>query len=107
MTLNWWTFLLQALNFVVLAYVLHRLLYKPLRQAVEQRREATERARTEAEKARKDAEALQQQLEEQLAQAQRQRQEAVHQARAWKGKMAWARGSRIGCGMCVPVWCVN
>lgn len=81
MTFNWWTFLLQALNFLVLAYALHRLLYEPLRRAVAQRREATERVRTEAEKARQDAQSLQQRLQEQLAQAERQQQELIHEAR--------------------------
>ncbi len=81
MTFNVWTFLLQALNFVVLAYVLHRLLYQPLRQAVEQRRSATERAATEAEKARQEAQALQQQLNDRLAEVERVRQESIHQAR--------------------------
>lgn len=81
MTFNWWTFLLQTVNFLVLAYALHRLLYEPLRRAVAQRREATERIRTEAEKARQDALSLQQRLQEQLAQAQRQQQELIHAAR--------------------------
>ena len=35
MTFNGWTFLFQVLNFVVLAYALHRLLYRPLREAIE------------------------------------------------------------------------
>jgi F-type H+-transporting ATPase subunit b len=81
MTFNWWTFLLQALNFVVLAYVLHRLLYRPLRQAVEERRQASEQAQLQAQKARQDAEALQQQLADQLAQVERQRQDTIHEAR--------------------------
>ncbi len=80
MTVNWWTFLFQIVNFVVLAYVLHRLLYKPLQDAVDQRRQATEQARTAADKARQDAQTLQQQLQEQLAQVERQRQETIHQA---------------------------
>src|SRR5271169_2235610 len=78
---NWWTFLFEALNFVVLAYVLHRLLYRPLREAIEKRREANLRAQEAAAKARQDALALEQQLREQLAGAQRQRQELIHQAR--------------------------
>ncbi len=81
MTFSWSTFLLQALNFVVLAYLLHRLLYKPLRRAVEQRREATERAATEAKNARQEALALQQQLQDRLAEVERSRQETIHQAR--------------------------
>jgi F-type H+-transporting ATPase subunit b len=80
MTFNWWTFLFEALNFVVLAYVLHRLLYRPLREAIDKRRQANVQAQAEAEKARKEAEMLQQRLREQLAAAEQQRQELVHQA---------------------------
>jgi F-type H+-transporting ATPase subunit b len=81
MTFSWWTFLFEALNFVVLAYVLHRLLYRPLREAIEKRRAANDRAQEVAEKARHEAEALQQRLQEEFAGAERQRQELIHQAR--------------------------
>jgi F-type H+-transporting ATPase subunit b len=81
MTFNGWTFLFEALNFVVLAYLLHRLLYRPLRDAVDQRRAVTARAQAEAKTARQDAEALQQQLQTRLAELEQQRQEAMHQAR--------------------------
>jgi F-type H+-transporting ATPase subunit b len=81
MTFNWWTFLFEAINFVVLAYVLHRLLYRPLREAIEQRRDANARAQEAAEKARQEAVALRQGLQSQLASAEQQRQELIHQAR--------------------------
>jgi F-type H+-transporting ATPase subunit b len=81
MKFNWWTFLFEALNFVVLAYVLHRLLYRPLRAAIEQRQAATAKAQADAEQARKKAEALQQQLQTQLAELERHRQETIHEAR--------------------------
>jgi F-type H+-transporting ATPase subunit b len=81
MTFNWWTFLFEALNFVVLAYVLHRLLYRPLREAIDKRRAANAGAQAAAAKAREEAETLQQQLREQLAGAERQRQELIHHAR--------------------------
>jgi F-type H+-transporting ATPase subunit b len=80
MTFNPWTFLLEAVNFVVLAYVLHRLLYRPLRQAVEERREAARRVQAEAEKARQEAATLQQQLQTEKADQERQRQELLRQA---------------------------
>jgi F-type H+-transporting ATPase subunit b len=80
MTFNVWTFLFEILNFVVLAYVLHRLLYKPLRQAIDQRREAATRAQAEADKAREQAGALEREYQVKLAELEQQRQEAVHQA---------------------------
>lgn len=81
MTFNWWTFLFEAINFVVLAYALHRLLYRPLREAIDKRREANALAQETAEKARHEAETLQQQVREQLATDERQRQELIHHAR--------------------------
>jgi F-type H+-transporting ATPase subunit b len=81
MTFNWWTFLFEVLNFVVLAYVLYRLLYRPLREAIDQRRQATLQAQAEADKARKDAAAVQERLQTQLAELEQHRQEAIRKAR--------------------------
>jgi F-type H+-transporting ATPase subunit b len=81
MTFNWWTFLFEVLNFVVLAYVLHRLLYRPLRDAIDQRRESNDRAKAEAAKAHQEAQSLQQKFREQLAAAEQQRQDIIHQGR--------------------------
>jgi F-type H+-transporting ATPase subunit b len=78
---NAWTFLFQALNFVVLAYVLHRLLYRPLHEAIDRRRQATAEARAEAERARQEAESLQHRLREQLAEVELKRQAVIHEAR--------------------------
>lgn len=81
MTFNVWTFLFEIINFVVLAYVLHRLLYKPLREAIDRRREQTAHAQAEAERAREDAERARVALEQKLTEAEQQRQEVVRQAR--------------------------
>jgi F-type H+-transporting ATPase subunit b len=81
MTFNPWTFLLQVVNFVVLAYVLRRLLYRPLHEAIERRRQAVRQTQADADEARAGADAVKQQLEEKLAQLDRQRQEMIHQAR--------------------------
>ncbi|HLN27569.1 MAG TPA: F0F1 ATP synthase subunit delta [Gemmataceae bacterium] len=80
MNFNWWTFLFEALNFVVLAYVLHRLLYRPLRDAIDKRQKENARAKVEAEQARQEAVALQQQVREQLAAAEQHRQQLIHDA---------------------------
>lgn len=81
MTFNPWTFLLQVINFVVLAYVLRRLLYRPLHEAIERRRQAVRQTQADAEKAREQADAIKRQLEERLAQLDQERQEMIHQAR--------------------------
>jgi F-type H+-transporting ATPase subunit b len=81
MTFNGWTFLFEVLNFLVLAYVLHRLLYRPLQEAIDARRTATTQAQTAAEKVRKEAEALQQRLQEERIEQERQRQDLIRSNR--------------------------
>ena len=81
MTFNVWTFVFEIVNFVVLAYILRRLLYRPLRAAIDKRREAIAQAQAEAEKARAAAVAMQQQLQTQLGDMEKERQEAIQQTR--------------------------
>jgi F-type H+-transporting ATPase subunit b len=80
MTFNVWTFLFEVLNFLVLAFVLHRLLYRPLREAVERRQQAAAREREEAAAAHREAEALQQRWQRQLAEQEHERQQLLHEA---------------------------
>ena len=81
MTFNIWTFVFELVNFVVLAYVLHRLLYRPLRSAIDKRREAIANAQAEAENARAAAVAMQRQLQSQLGDLEKERQEVIQQTR--------------------------
>ncbi len=81
MSFNIWTFLFEIVNFVVLAYILHRVLYRPLRAAIDRRRAAIAQAQADADKARADALAMQKQLQEQLADVDRQRHEALQKTR--------------------------
>jgi F-type H+-transporting ATPase subunit b len=81
MQFNWWTFLFEIVNFAVLAYILHRLLYRPLRDAIDKRRQANALAQANAEKAHADAVAMQKQLQVQLTEMEGQRQKAIEEAR--------------------------
>jgi len=80
MTFSWWTFFFEAINFLVLAYILRRLLYRPLHDAIDKRKQANARAQVQAETARKDAESLKQRLNDQLAAVEQQRQQIIHEA---------------------------
>lgn len=80
MTFNFWTFLLEVVNFLVLAYVLKRLLYRPLREAIDKRRQAHEAAQAQAEKARDEALALEREAQAKLAGLDQERQELLRQA---------------------------
>ncbi|HKJ04083.1 MAG TPA: ATP synthase F0 subunit B [Geopsychrobacteraceae bacterium] len=64
-----WTLVLQFLNFVVLLVVLNKLLYRPLRSALEQRRETIDGSHDKAK-------SLQGEIEEKMARYQAQLSEA-------------------------------
>jgi F-type H+-transporting ATPase subunit b len=50
-----WTFLFQIINFVVLLFILKRLLYRPVREILERRREQIQKTVEEAERTREEA----------------------------------------------------
>lgn len=81
MTFNIWTFLFEILNFLVLAYILHRLLYRPLRNAIDERQAANARAQQQAEETRQAASKLQEELQKQRADLESERQQAIREAR--------------------------
>ncbi|MEJ2315268.1 MAG: F0F1 ATP synthase subunit delta [Nitrospirota bacterium] len=58
MKFDLWTFLFQIVNFVVLLYILKRLLFKPIREIMEKRRKAINDALSGAEGKRQEAEKL-------------------------------------------------
>lgn len=62
MRIDGWTLTLQAINFLVLVYLLRRFLYRPVSQAIARRKEATEKALAEAAAAKAGADAERTQL---------------------------------------------
>lgn len=58
MELSWTTFVLEAINFLVLVWVLKRLFYAPVKRAIAQRRAAVEKTLKEAELTKHQAEEL-------------------------------------------------
>jgi F-type H+-transporting ATPase subunit b len=82
MTFNLWTFLFEALNFLVLVFILHRVLYRPLRDAIDRRRQDEARARTDAEKARAETADMRRRLEENEAHLEEERQDMLRRAAA-------------------------
>lgn len=61
------TFIFQIINFVVLLFILKRLLYKPVREIVEKRRKLTQKTVQDAEKTRQDALELKERYQEETA----------------------------------------
>jgi len=80
MTIDWWTLGLQAVNFLILVWLLTRFLYRPVRRIIEQRKALVDKARDEAEKAKADAEAARQSYEEERARLPGERQEMLKKA---------------------------
>lgn len=58
MEINWTTFALEIVNFLILVWILKHFLYRPVLNVVEQRRHAIEKALNEAAAARAEAEQL-------------------------------------------------
>lgn len=56
MTIDWWTLAFQAINFLILAWLLQRFLYRPVVGILERRRQESEAATTRLEQAKQQAE---------------------------------------------------
>ncbi|HEB78443.1 MAG TPA: hypothetical protein ENI90_07950 [Methylothermaceae bacterium] len=67
MGINWTTFVLEIVNFLVLVWLLKRFLYHPVKAMVERRRQEVEARLAEADQARREAEAMKQHYESRLA----------------------------------------
>jgi F-type H+-transporting ATPase subunit b len=64
--LSWTTFLLEAINFLVLLWLLKRLLYAPVKRVIAERRAAVEKTLQEAVASRREAQDLQSRYEGRL-----------------------------------------
>lgn len=78
MQIDWWTFALQAVNFLVLVWLLQRFLYKPVREVIEKRKALVEQAFAEAAKQKGEAEAAQRSFEASRTELARERQDLLN-----------------------------
>ncbi len=67
MGIDWTTFVLEIVNFLVLVWLLKRFLYRPVKSMIERRRQEVEARLAEAEQARREAEAMKQRYRNRLA----------------------------------------
>jgi F-type H+-transporting ATPase subunit b len=79
--LDWTTFILELINFLVLIWILNRFLYKPVMNVITQRKAAIQKTLMDADKMRDDATALQGQFENRLAEWEHERDKARAQLR--------------------------
>jgi len=78
---SWTTFILEAINFLVLVWLLKRLFYAPVKRAIDERRAAVEKTLQDAASQRRDAEILKSKLEDQLQQWETEKQKQREQLR--------------------------
>jgi F-type H+-transporting ATPase subunit b len=74
--LNWTTFVLEIVNFLVLVWLLQRFFYKPVKEVMDQRRRNIDEQLQQAENGQRQAEELRRQYENRLADWENERQEA-------------------------------
>jgi len=74
MTLDWTTFVLEIINFLVLVWILQRLLYRPILNVIARRREAVMQTLAQAQARETAARALRQQYEGRMSEWDRERQ---------------------------------
>ncbi len=77
MQIDWWTLALQAINFLVLVWLLWRFLYQPVREVIEKRKQLAEQAFAEAAGKEAEAEAARQRFEEERARLAQERQDML------------------------------
>lgn len=77
MQIDWWTLALQAVNFLVLVWLLRRFLYRPVREVIAKRKELSKQAFTDADEQKSEAEAARQRFEEGKARLVDERQEML------------------------------
>ncbi len=82
MTLDWWTLGLQAINVVVLVWILARFFWRPLAAIIEQRRSEAERILVDAAAKRDEAAKLCAEFERRQAGIEQERETALATARA-------------------------
>ena len=82
MTFSWWTFALQAVNFLILVWLLRRFLFKPVTAMVARRKEEIARGMAEVAAEKQVALKLQQDLQAQRAGIEAERQKAIDEQRA-------------------------
>jgi len=65
--LNWPTFILEIVNFLILVWILKRFLYKPVLEAIARRKAAIDKTLSDARERQADAKALEEQFKNRLA----------------------------------------
>jgi F-type H+-transporting ATPase subunit b len=79
MNFNWWTFVLQTANFLILVWLLQHFLFKPVKAMVARRREEISLALNEASAERENSGRLKQEMQTQRFQMEAERQRLLEE----------------------------
>lgn len=90
MTINWWTIGLQAINVLILVWLLSRLFWRPIAAAIAQRQRVVASVMADADKAKAEAEAAASEIAQTRAGFAAERQALLDEARATAETMSKA-----------------
>ncbi len=79
---NWWTFVFQIINFAVVAFLLYRLLFKPVKEIILKRQEKVQTEKDALEKEKVKIAELKRELDERLNKLDELKKSIVEDARA-------------------------
>jgi len=79
---NWWTFIFQIINFAVVAFLLYRLLFKPVKEIIQKRQEKLQEEKDALEKEKSTIEEIKKELDERLNKLEELRKSMLEEARA-------------------------
>jgi F-type H+-transporting ATPase subunit b len=82
MNFSWWTFGLQAANFLILIWLLQRFLFKPVKAIVDRRKEEISRALTDVSAQKDGVDRLRREIEAQRSKIEAEREKVLRDARA-------------------------
>ncbi|WP_323794849.1 hypothetical protein [Nisaea sp.] len=91
MSFDWWTFGLQTVNFVILVWLLHRFLYKPVLRVVDARRAEIDKERAEAKRIQQEAQSELKRIRTEQSETEAKREAVLATARAEAEALAAAR----------------
>ncbi len=80
MQLDWLTFVLEIINFLILIWILQHFLYKPVLQTIARRKAVIEKKLADANTRQADAEALERKYRERLSEWEREKEKLRVQA---------------------------
>lgn len=79
---NWWTFAFSIINFLIVLYILYRLLFKPIKKVIEERDEIINKRFEIATKKEKEALKLKEEYEKELKDIKILKQKIINEANA-------------------------